>query len=98
MKVRLIKRQTVYDFITQHARSKTSFNKWLRMLQGADWTTTADIKSIFGSADFLGNGTNRIIFNIAGNNYRIICSYYFGNKFVHLYINWIGTHDQYTKL
>jgi len=98
MKIRLVKRQTVLDFMQSHSRSRSSFNIWLRMLKGADWKSTDDILNIFGSADFIGNGTDRIIFNIGGNNYRVICTYYFGKRYVHLYINWIGTHSEYSDL
>jgi mRNA interferase HigB len=98
MRVRLVKRQTIVDFTIRHPRSRSSFDVWMRVLRGADWSEPADIKALFGSVDFLGKGTCRVIFNIGGNNYRLICSYYFGKKNVHLYINWIGTHDQYTKI
>lgn len=98
MKVRLIKRQTILEFTRNHARSKVSFDIWLRILKEANWLQIEDIKLTFGSADFLGNGTNRVIFNIGGNSYRLICSYYFGSKNIHLYINWIGTHDEYSKI
>ena len=37
-------------------------------------------------------------FNIGGNNYRMICKYHFGATRVHLFIQWIGTHTEYTKL
>jgi mRNA interferase HigB len=50
------------------------------------------------SADLLGNGSNRIVFNIAGNNYRMICKYHFGKTRVHLSIKWIVKHAEYTKL
>jgi len=57
-----------------------------------------DIKRTFPSADLLGNGSNRVVFNIAGNSYRMICAYVFGQAMVHCYIKWIGTHSEYTKL
>ena len=98
MKVRLVKRQTIVDFADEHARSRPSFGVWLRILRGADWNEPGDIKALYGSVDFLGNGTNRVVFNIGGNNYRMICTYYFGNRNVHLYINWLGTHAAYTNL
>lgn len=56
------------------------------------------INETFGSADLLGDGSNRIVFNIAGNNYRMICKYHFGITRVHLFIKWIGTHAEYAKL
>jgi mRNA-degrading endonuclease HigB of HigAB toxin-antitoxin module len=35
---------------------------------------------------------------IGGNKYRLICKYYFGKQRVHLFVKWIGTHAEYTKL
>lgn len=67
-------------------------------MKHADWEEPDDIKATFRSADLLGNGSNRIVFNIRGNSYRMICKYHFGITKVHLYIKWIGTHAEYTKL
>ncbi|MFZ9847108.1 MAG: type II toxin-antitoxin system HigB family toxin [Flavobacteriales bacterium] len=39
-----------------------------------------------------------MVFNIGGNNYRLICGYAFGKKFIHLYIKFIGTHAEYDKI
>lgn len=64
----------------------------------ADWNEPGDITETFGSADLLGNGSNRVVFNIAGNHYRMIGKYHFGETIVHIYIKWIGTHAEYTKL
>lgn len=52
----------------------------------------------FGAADLSGDGSDRVVFNIAGNNYRMICKYHFGVTKVHLYVKWIGTHAEYTEL
>ena len=98
MKVHLISKQTVEDFILENARSKTSFGIWYAILKLADWSEPNDMIMSFSSADLLGNGTNRIVFNVGGNNYRIICKYHFGETRVHLFIKWIGTHAEYTKL
>ena len=46
----------------------------------------------------LGNGSNRVVFDIAGNNNRMICKYAFGEKQVHLFVSWIGSHAAYKKL
>ena len=98
MKVHLIKKQTIEDFANRHARSKKSFEDWLEKLKYASWYQPNDIKQTFNSADLLGNSSNRVIFNIAGNNYRMICKYVFGEKQVHLFVCWIGTHSEYDKL
>ena len=98
MKVRLIKRKSIEDFALQNARSRSSFRIWLTLLKQADWNEPGDIADTYGSADLLGNGSNRVVFDIAGNNYRMICKYHFGIKRLHLYIKWIGTHAEYTEL
>jgi len=68
------------------------------LLKKSDWVLPNDIIDTFGSADLLGNGSNRVVFDIGGNNYRMICKYHFGASKVHLFINWIGTHAEYTQL
>jgi mRNA interferase HigB len=98
MKVRLIKRTSIEDFAVLHARSRSSFRLWLTLLKMADWVDPEDITETFGSADLLGKGSERVVFDIAGNHYRMICRYHFGATRVHLYIKWIGTHAEYTKL
>lgn len=98
MKVHLIKKQTIEDYITGHAAGRSSFGKWLTLVKMADWDRPDDIQQTFVFADILGNGSNRVVFNIGGNNYRMICKYHFGSLQVHLYVCWIGTHVEYNEL
>ena len=98
MRVHLIKKQTVEQYAEANARSRISFKHWLNTIKSADWFEATDIKSTFGTADLLGNGTMRVVFNIGGNNYRMICRYAFSISKVHLRICWIGTHNEYDKL
>lgn len=98
MKVHLIKKQTIEDFAGAHARSRTSFEEWIEKLKHADWEKTNDIKETFGSADLLGKGSDRVAFNIGGNAFRFICKYVLGEKQVHLFVCWIGTHTEYDEL
>lgn len=98
MKVHLIKKQTIENFDQKNARSRSSFRLWLSVLKRADWNNTNDIQETFGSADLLGKGSDRVVFDIGGNNYRMICHYVFGEKEMHLFVCWIGTHAEYTKL
>ncbi len=98
MKVHLIKKQSIEDYVKKNARSKTSFEIWLAILKRADWNEPANIITTFNTADLLGNGSDRVVFNIGGNNYRLICKYFFGDVKIHLFVKWIGTHAEYTKL
>lgn len=96
MKVHLIKWRSIEEFIYKNARSKVSFERFKESIKNADWDSIHDLQQTFGSADLIGN--NRVVFNIGGNNYRLICSIWFGPKMIHLYVKWIGTHAEYTKL
>lgn len=98
MRIRIIKKQTLEDYALENAGSRTGIQHWLLLAKIADWQLPEDIKGTFPSADLLGKGTSRVVFDIGGNKYRIICEYQFDNKYVRLYINWIGTHAEYTKL
>src|ERR1051326_8227686 len=98
MKVHLIKKQTIEEYAAKNARSRSSFENWLTTLKYADWNKPEDIQDTLSSTDLLGKGTNRVVFDIAGNNYRMICKYAFGEKQVHLFVCWIGTHGEYDKL
>jgi mRNA interferase HigB len=98
MRVHLIRRQTIVDFCEVHGRAKSSFADWLFKVRSADWETANDIRRTFGSCDLLGRGSNRAVFNIGGNSYRMICKYVFGMKQVHLFICWLGTHAEYNEV
>lgn len=98
MKIHLIRKQTIEKYVSENAQSKSAFENWLSVIKWVEWKEPKDIISSFNSADILGKSSNRIVFNIGGNKYRMICSYHFGKKKVHLFIKWIGNHSEYTKL
>lgn len=98
MRVRLIKKKTIANYVLRNANSRNPFDLWIDKLKSADWQNTNDIKETYGSADLIGKRSNRVVFNIGGNNYRMICKYHFGRSYVHLFINWMGTHAKYTEL
>ena len=98
MKVHLVKKQTIEDYTKDNARSRPSFRLWLLTLNSADWNDPEDILKTFGATDLLGNGSDRAVFDVGGNNYRMICHYVFGENQAHLFVCWIGTHAEYSKL
>ena len=98
MKAHLIKKQSIEDYVLKNARSRASFEIWLSIIKRVDWNAPNEIATTFNSADILGKGSDRVVFNIGGNSFRLIGKYHFGNMRVHLFIKWIGTHAEYTKL
>ncbi|MCK5068833.1 MAG: type II toxin-antitoxin system HigB family toxin [Bacteroidales bacterium] len=98
MRVHLLTNNTVEKYIASNIQSRAPLESWLVSLKDADWDTPHDIKTTFNSADMLGKGSKRVVFNIGGNKYRMICQYYFGKRKVSLFINWIGKHSEYSAL
>ena len=78
MKIHLIKEKTIRDYVPKNVSSKIPFEEWLSKIKRADWNKPADIKNTFSAADLLGKGSLRVVFDIGGNNYRMICKYAFG--------------------
>jgi len=72
--------------VKANVQSRSSFEDWLEKLKYSDWKLPADMQRTYDSADLLGNGSSRIVFNIGGNTYRMICKYVFGDKQVHLFV------------
>lgn len=98
MRVRIVKEKSIRNFISQHPDSKVGFDDWCKKIKIADWLMPSDILNEFNTADLLGNGTSRIVFNIAGNHYRMICKYRFGRRHIRLFVKWMGKHADYSKL
>jgi len=98
MKVHLIRKESIEGYIAENPGSRSPFTEWLTKLKHADWEKPTDMRSTFGAADLLGKSSSRVVFDIGGNNYRMICKYAFGDKQVHLFICWIGTHTEYDEL
>lgn len=106
MKVRLFRPDTIEEFADHHGNGKKHFIGWLNAIKFADWKEPKDITSTI-KGNLLGNGSNRVVFDIGGNSsnsFRIICEYKFDCSYknqvkkIHLYINWIGTHEEYNRL
>ena len=86
MKVHLIRKETIEEFSKQNAQSRASFSAWLTKIKFADWKEPVDIQNTFPYTDLLGNSSNRAIFDIGGNNYRMICKYAFGDRQIRLFV------------
>ena len=86
MRVHLVKEKVIHDFVTKHAIGKAGFRTWLDVLKSTDWTAPEDMKETFPATDVLGKSCKRVVFDIGGNKYRLICGYLFGGKEVHLFI------------
>jgi mRNA interferase HigB len=80
-------------FYKKHTNSKSAIEAWYRDAKESNWKSPQDIKNRYPSASFLPD--NKVIFNIKGNNYRLVVNARYQNGI--LMILWIGTHAEYDK-
>lgn len=78
----------------EYVDSKGPTLAWYRHVLNADWSAPADVKQDFRNASILKDG--RVIFNIAGNKYRLVVWINYAYRVV--YIRFIGTHAKYDKI
>jgi mRNA interferase HigB len=55
MKVHLIKKQSIEEFIINNSQGRAAFNTWLSILNHADWELPQDIITTFKTTDILEN-------------------------------------------
>jgi mRNA interferase HigB len=84
----------IRDFVAKHADADIAMRDWYKRVSKANWNSFADIKETFNSADYVGN--DRYVFDIKGNNYRIVAIVLFINKKV--YMRFVGTHEEYDRI
>ena len=89
--MRIIARSKIIEYYTEHPDAETALEDWFHKVKQAEWTGFADMKKMFNSVDSVGN--QHYVFNIKGNNYRLIVVIKFTIKTV--LIRFIGTHAEY---
>jgi mRNA interferase HigB len=100
LEVRVIARRTLREFVESrrghkdHAALKAAIDAWFDEVKKADWSTTADVRRRYASASVVS--ADRIVFNIKGNDYRLVVSVDFEKRIV--WVKWIGTHAEYDRI
>lgn len=92
--MRIIAKKTLVEYYTAHNDAETALEDWHEKTVNAEWSCFADVRQTFNSADYVGN--NRIVFNIRGNQYRLVALVLFRIKMV--YIRFVGTHKEYDEI
>jgi len=93
--VQIVAKRTLAVFWKRHPQAETPLRVWFSFVGKAEWAGPADVKAAFGaSVDFVGD--NRLIFDIAGNKYRLIAHVAYAYKRV--LIKFVGTHADYDKI
>jgi mRNA interferase HigB len=82
------------EFWTKHTDAEQHLKAWFREAEIANWASFHEIKTRYRSADVIPG--NRVVFNIKGNNYRLIVKIHYNTG--RLYIRFVGTHAEYNKI
>jgi mRNA interferase HigB len=98
--MRIIARRTLREFVVSrtgykdHSALKGALDAWFAEVSKAEWTSTADVKRLYATASIVS--ADRIVFNIKGNDYRLVVAVDFEKAIV--WIKWIGTHEDYDRI
>jgi mRNA interferase HigB len=92
--MRIIAKRTLREFWERHADAREPLLAWYREVEKEDWDTPAKVKEKYRSASIVGY--NRVVFNIKGNNYRLVVKIHYPYRFV--YVRFVGTHSEYDAI
>ncbi len=92
--MRIFTEKPLKDYAERHPEAKSAIQDWIKKVKESQWRSLADIRMKFNSVDYVGN--QRYVFNIKGNDYRLVVVIQFRPQFV--YIRFIGTHAEYDRI
>ncbi len=94
--MRIIKEKTLADYcnVRKYKTAAESLKAWVFEVKYSTWDNANELKSKYGNASILGS--KRVVFNIKGNDYRLIVDIEYKLKVV--FVVWFGTHVEYDKI
>ena len=92
--MRIIAKGRLRDFWELFPDAKEPLQAWFRETSKADWDTPAKVKDQYRNASIVRD--NRVVFNIKGNDYRLVVRIHYEYRFV--YVRFIGSHADYDKI
>ena len=78
----------------RHPESRAALQVWSKAVRKSEWKNFADVRKTFNSVDSVGG--QRYVFNIKGNEYRLVAVIKFTIGYV--YVRFFGTHKEYEKI
>jgi mRNA interferase HigB len=94
--MRIIKEKTLTDCckVGRYKPAAVSLKAWVFEVRYSTWDNANELKSKYRNASVLSS--KRVVFNIKGNDYRLIVDIEYKLKIV--FIVWFGTHAEYDKI
>ena len=91
---KIITRRALLEYVKQNPLASTALLEWYHELEKADFKNFNELKKVYGNASLVGD--DRLVFNIAGNKFRLIVRIVFEYKAIQ--VKWFGTHAEYDKI
>ena len=88
----IITRKRINEFADKYPETKSALVNWYRLMKQNNFSSFAELRSMFSSADQVGKLT---VFNIGGNKVRLIAAIHYNRKKV--YIRSVLTHEEYDE-
>lgn len=86
--------RTIHYYMQRYPLAEKALQAWVHEFTQHDYASFNELKQIFGNASIVTN--NRIIFNIKGNDFRLIIAVNLEQKAG--YVIWFGTHAEYDQI
>ena len=90
----IISKKALVECWNRHPDSKKPLSTWYEIASKAKWKNANEIKESLPNVSVLLN--NRVVFNIKGNDYRLIVAFQFNQELG--YICFVGTHAEYDEI
>lgn len=90
--LRIISKKKIRDYSKDNVQAELPLAEWYITMLATNARTLTELRKIFNSVDYVCGYT---IFNIGGNNYRLISAIHYNTQ--HCYIRMIWTHAEYSK-
>jgi len=98
--MRVIARRPLRRFIDSLKGSKNqkavkaALDSWFHEARLADWKNPTEVVKTYANATIVGS--DRVVFNIKGNDYRLVVAIHYRLQIV--FIKWLGSHAEYDKI
>ncbi len=94
--MRIIKVKTIYDYckLPKYKNAEKQLQSWIYEAKYTDWDSASELKLKYKNASIISS--KRVVFNIKGNEYRLVVDIEYKLKIV--FIVWFGTHTEYDKI
>ncbi len=86
--------RTIHYYMERYPLAEKALSAWVNEFTQHDYVSFNELKQVFGNASIIRN--SRIIFNIKGNDFRLIVSLNLEQRAA--YVIWFGTHAEYDRI